>query len=395
MSNVVSIMVSADWHIGATDPYRFRNELINTVKNTIRTRNQLDLFIVAGDVFDMKEYLSSDSVKVFFLIMVDLLKLTKDYNTEFRFIEGTRTHDALQLSTLSIIFNQLMNNDRIKFIEEVTTENIFGLDILYIPEEYIENSEIYYKSFFSNHYDFIFGHGNTDLMWYMRKEKTHKISSAPVFKIEDLCNIANYSYFGHFHYHIKAGIDGRFKSIGPVSRWEFDKDGDCGLYYISYDKRNKLAYEEYIINEYAPVLSTVIFNIKKDYDLEILNRKIKEKIKEKLENSDKVRLIVNIDTTLESFIMMRDFILSAYGNVDKLTLIMKLVSPEASEDNKDIPSKSVEDSIEEKPYLYNKSMHDEAKIAAFIRTKEGVNISLENILDVILKKDTKIKNRED
>lgn len=395
MKNVVSIMVSADWHIGATDPYRFREELINTVENVIRTRRQLDLFIVAGDVFDMKEYLSSDSVKVFFLIMVDLLNLTKEYNTEFRFIEGTRTHDALQLSTLSIIFNQLIKNDKIKFIEEVSTENILGLDILYIPEEYVTDSEMYYKEYFSNHYDFIFGHGNTDLMWYMKKDKKYKISSAPVFNTEELCTIANYSYFGHFHYHTKGGIDNRFKSIGPVSRWEFDKDGDCGLYYVEYDINTKIAFENYVVNEYAPILSTVIFNVKQNYELDVLNRKIKEKINPKLDSSDKVRLIVNIDTSLDTFIVMRDFILSAYGNVDRLTLMMKLISPEVIEENNIVETKSIEESIEEKPYLYNKSMHDEAKIASFIRTKDGVNIPLENILEVILKKDNKIKNRED
>lgn len=392
MNNITSIMVSADWHIGATDPSRFRMELIRTVESVIKRTKKLDLFVVAGDTFDMKEYLSSDSVKVFFQIMVDLLKMTKSYNTQFRFIEGTRTHDALQLSTLDVIFNQLMGIDRVKFIEEVTEEKLIGLDILYIPEEYIVDSDLYYKSYFSKHYDFLFGHGNTDLMWYMKKEKQRKVSSAPVFNVDELCKISNYSYFGHFHYRIESGVDKRFKSIGPVSRWEFGKDGDCGLYYIEYDKTSNLAFEEYVVNEYAPVLSTTIINIKRNYDLETLNKKIREKINPAMKESDKVRLIVNMDTNLDTFIIMRDFILASYGNLDRLTLLLKLISSEDSDKTEQI---SIEKSIEEKPYLYNKTMHDEAKIAAFIRKKEGVNISLENILDVIKKKDTKIKNRED
>ena len=395
MNNITSIMVSADWHIGATDPYRFRLELLRTVESVIKRKKKLDLFVVAGDTFDMKEYLSSDSVKVFFQIMVDLLNLTKPYNTQFRFIEGTRTHDALQLSTLDIIFNQLMNIDRVKFIEEVDEENVFGLDILYVPEEYIVDSDIYYKSYFEKHYDFLFGHGNTDLMWYMKKEKPRKVSSAPVFKVDELCIVANYSYFGHFHYRIEAGIDKRFKSIGPVSRWEFGKDGDCGLYYVEYDKTNEVAFEEYIPNEYAPILTTTVLSIKRDYDLETLNKKIREKITPAMKESDKVRLIVNMDTTLDAFIIMRDFILASYGNMDKLTLLLKLIGSDTEQETEEVPEKTIEESIEEKPYLYNKSMQDEAKIAAFIRKKEGVNISLENILDVIKKKDTKIKNRED
>ena len=395
MNNITSIMVSADWHIGATDPYRFRLELLRTVESVIKEKKKLDLFVVAGDTFDMKEYLSSDSVKVFFLIMVELLNFTEPYNTQFRFIEGTRTHDALQLSTLDVIFTQLMGNNRVKFIEEVEEEYLNGLGILYIPEEYIVDSDTYYKYYFSNHYDFLFGHGNTDLMWYMKKEKPRKVSSAPVFKVDELCKVANYSYFGHFHYRIEAGIDKRFKSIGPVSRWEFGKDGDCGLYYIEYDKSNQLAFEEYIPNEYAPILTTTILNIKKDYDLETLNKKIREKINPAMKESDKVRLIVNIDTTLDSFIVMRDFILASYGNMDKLTLLLKLISSDNEQDTNEISEETIKESIEEKPYLYNKSMQDEAKIAAFIRKKEGVNISLENILDVIKNKDTKIKNREE
>lgn len=395
MSNIVSAMVSADWHIGATDPWRFRTELIRTVESVLNKRKKLDLFIVAGDTFDMKEYLSSDAVKAFFIIMVDLLNMTKEYNTEFRFIEGTRTHDALQLSTLSIVFSQLLNINRVKFIEEVEEENIFGLNILYVPEEYITDSESYYKEYFSKHYDFIFGHGNTDLMWYMKKEKPNKSSSAPVFKSEEMCNIGNYVYFGHFHYRVEAGIDKRFKSIGPVSRWEFGKDGDCGLYYVEYDKSTNVAFEDYIENEYAPILPTAILNIKYDYDLETLNKKIKDKIISISDCADKVRIIVNMDTTLDNFIVMRDFILASYGNNDKVTLMMKFIGTESSETIEEVHEKTLEETIEEKPYLYNKSMHDEAKIASFIRKKEGINISLENILNVITKKDTKIKNLED
>lgn len=395
MNDVVSMMISADWHIGATDPWRFRTELVRTVESVLKKRKKLDLFIVAGDTFDMKEYLSSDATKVFFSIMVDLLNMTKNYDTEFRFIEGTRTHDALQLSTLSIIFNQLLNTNRVKFIEEVEEENIFGVDILYIPEEYISDSESYYKRFFSKRYDFIFGHGNTDLMWYMKKDKPQKTSVAPVFKVDELCSIGRYSYFGHFHYRIEAGIDKRFKSIGPVSRWEFGKDGDCGLYYVEYDKTTNVAFEEYVENEYAPILPTTILNVKHDYDLETLNKKIRNKINSVSEGADKVRIIINMNTTLDNFIVMRDFVLASYGNVDKLTLLLKFVGSDTSQTTNDTCEKTLEDTVEDKPYLYNKSMHDEAKIASFIRKKEGVNISLENILDVITKKDTKIKNLEE
>lgn len=389
-NSIVSLMVSADWHIGATDPFRFKKEFITLFKTTLEEKGGLDLFIVSGDTFDMKEYLSSDSVKVFFLIIAELLELTKEYGTQFRFIEGTRTHDALQLSTLKIVFENLLQNNRVKFIEEVTEENILGLDILYIPEEYIIDSKKYYEQYFSKHYDFIFGHGNTDLMWYMNKGKNVKGSQAPVFKANELCEVANYSYFGHFHYRIESGIDKRFKSIGPVSRWEFGKDSDCGFYYVEYDTKTKVALEDYIYNIYAPILPTVTMSIKKDYDLEILNKKIIDKLNSVDENADKTRIIINIDSTLETFIIMRDFILASYGNNDKISIMLKIVGNNDEEETSEDIETSIEKSIEDKPYLYDKTMHDEARIASFIRKKEGVNISLESILNVIQKKDTKI-----
>jgi hypothetical protein len=384
-SNIVSLMVSADWHIGAIDPYRFKDEILNLTKDTIKERGNLDLFIVAGDTFDMKEYLSSDSVKVFFLIMSELLELTKDYNTQFRFIEGTRTHDALQLNTLSIIFDTLLEPNRVKFIEEVSIENIFGLNILYLPEEYIIDPDTYYKDFFNKKYDFIFGHGNTDLMWYMTK---HKQVNTNVFDSNELSMIARYSYFGHFHYRVEGGIDNRFKSIGTVSRWEFGKEGDCGLYYIEYDKSTEVAFEEYIPNIYAPILPTVVLTINNDYDLENLNKKIIKKINSVKDNADRVRLIINIDSSLQNFIMMRDFIMSSYGNAKELSLLIKVINKEDNIENEDVSSTI--DSIEEKPYLYDKNMQDEMKIASYIKRKEGINISVESILGVIKKGDMKI-----
>ena len=397
-------MVSADWHLGAIDPHRFRLELLRIVERKLKQSKTLDLFVVAGDTFDMKEYLSSDTVKMFFQIMSELLEMTKDYNTQFRFIEGTRTHDARQLETLDIIFTQLMKCERIKFYHEVDEEEILGLRVLYLPEEYVADADIYYKPFLSKRYDFIFGHGPTDLMWYMRKENdmTKSYSKANVWKVDDCCKIANYSYFGHFHYNIAAGENGRFKSIGPVTRWEFGKDGVCGFYYVEYDTTTQLAFEEYIENEYAPILPTVAVAIKEDYELDVLRKKIMDRLNKVKDDADKTCLIVTIQSTLKTFIMMQDFILASFGNIPKVKLMVKVVGDNDDGTTESDTSESDEDietarqrAIEERPYLYDKSLQDEARIAAFIKKKDGTNIPLENIISVIKPKDNRIKTREE
>ena len=230
----------------------------------------------------------------------------------------------------------------------------------------------------------------------MRKQDTsNKYSAATVFKVDELCQVANYIYFGHFHYHIASGPDNRFKSIGPVSRWEFDKDEDCGLYYTVYDSNTGLAIEEFVVNEYAPILPTVAFSVKQDYELNVLNKRIIDKIDRVRDSADKTRLIITMDSRLENFIMMRDFVLASFSNAPGITLLLKIVGAEDETDNEETEQKSEADLVEEDPYLYDKSMRDEERIAAFIKKKKGINISLENILEVILPKDNRLKNREE
>lgn len=382
---IVSMLVSADWHLGTIPTKRFREELLTLVKDTIAINGRLDLFIVAGDIFDTKEYFSSDVVKAFFYIMIDLLTITKEYGTHFRFLEGTRTHDAMQLDTLQVIFERLIQHPNVKFIQEVSTETIFDMDILYIPEEYVTDSKTYYNDYFNKHYDLLFGHGNTNMMWYMEEAPT-TYSSAPVFEVDELCQVANYAYFGHFHYNKGGGPNHRFKSIGPVTRWEFGKTDPCGVYHVAYDTTTHVALETYLENTLAQTLSTTEITINKDYDLSKLQAKIVKKIK-LVDHADKIRLIVNIATNLETYVTMRDAILSMFNNYPKVTLMLNPIT------DKDKPveqqPKLTEDLINEKPYLYNKSMTDVARIASRIKIKKGINIPIEYITEVITKPNQK------
>lgn len=378
---VVSIMVSADWHLGTIPTEQFQKELLTLTNQAIAINRGLDLFVVAGDTFDTKEYFSSEVVKAFFRILVELLELTKDYNTQFRFLEGTRTHDALQLDTLQFIFEDLMHHERIKIIQEVMVEQIFDMQILYIPEEYITDSEAYYKDYFARHYDFLFGHGNTDMMWYMDEQPT-SYSSAPVFEMNTLCGVANYAYFGHFHYNQAGGNDNRFKSIGPVTRWEFGKDGVCGVYHIAYDTTTNLAFETYLENTMAQILATVALTIKKDYDLAQLQAKILKKLKS-VDYADKVRLIINLVNDIPNYATMRDTILTLFNRYPGVTLILNTI-PGKQQDQIE-QQKSTEEVVREKPYLYDKSMSDAARIASRIRIKKGVHIPIEYITEVITK----------
>ena len=117
---------------------------------------------------------------------------------------------------------------------------------------------------------------------------------------------------------------------------------------------------------------------------------ISDKLRE-CQGADKVRLSITMDSSLENYIVMKDFILSSFGNLSKIKLQFKAVDM-SSESIEDV--KVVEENMEDKPYLYDKSMRDEDRINAFIRRKDGSNIPVDNILEVITARNNKITNQE-
>lgn len=385
--NVVSGLITVDNHWGATDPKQFHEELKICQIDKIRHLKQLDFYIIGGDTFDSKEYLASPTVKEFLLFMSELIDVTEPLNTQIRIILGTRTHDAMQLDTLDIIFNQLSACNRIKFINTVHEELLCGINLLYIPEEYVVDQDLYYEDYFSKHYDIIIGHGMVDAIWYAKNRDPNltKQTTAPVFNVDELCKIGNYVYFGHVHEHKSYGSNKRFKYVGPITRWEFDKTWDCGYYLVDYDTTTNVMWEDFIINEHAPVLSTTGVSIKENMPIDQINQLIHTKIDSLMKRSDKTKLIVCIDMSLSTSNMIKDFIITNFGNVSRLYLTIKAISQE--DDMQGISSNDITEKMKEKPYLYNTSLDHEERIAAFIRKNAGSNISLDVISDVIYRKE--------
>lgn len=398
-------IISADWHIGAIDPRQFqkqiRNTLINKLEDLYSNDEGLDAIFIAGDIFDSKQYFASEAVAVAFDIFSEILSYQEVLGFSLYIIDGTRTHDAGQLSYLVDIMTTFVDGvfgvnssmrPEISLISEVTATNILkintndNISVLFIPEEYVADQDEYYKEAFSNHYDFIIGHGMIDKIWYAKKDKeenTNKILYAPVFELDKLTEVGEYSFFGHVHTH-KLYKDGRFRYLGPVTRWEFGSMLPVGITYIEYDEVNKtMITDEFIENKEAPYLPTEIINLMNDkYEIDQVNEKIDNAFAEHLANgASKVRFIVNLNSKLENFTAIKNFLTTKIGDMPIAKLVL------STDFDKDVVD-NMKDSIEEQErksldYVFNRDLELEERIRQFISKKMGKEISIEKLKEYL------------
>ena len=375
-------IIAVDQHWGAIDPVRYRYEMNMCLFNRIEHMKKLDFIMFGGDTFNMKEYVSSDTFKEVLRFIHDLILITDEFNTEIVFIEGTRTHDSLQLDTLSIIFNTIFNCSRIKFISKVCEDKIGDMNILYLPEEYISNQKEYYKSYFEKHYDLILGHGITDKIWYASKNKSDDLNhhtTAPIFSVDQLCEVGNYVYFGHIHEHKSYGPNNRFTSVGPSTIWEYGKGDECGYYIVEYDTQSCLMMEEFVPNENAPKLVTKALSIKETITVDELDHKL-DNILKLSKDVDGLRIIITMDDRIENFDSLKDFVITRVGQYPNTKLVLKIESIEDDEltDYADNEDKETTGKI-----LESTKTPIENQIANFVLYKRGKNISLDYIKDLL------------
>ena len=145
-----TFLVVGDIHFGYYPPellYKEFQLIIDIINN-----NDIDCVIIAGDYYDTKLSMASAhsvySIKAF----SDLIKTCEELNIKVRQIKGTNSHDPEnQLKNLAQIANRSKCDYRL--ILTVDEEELIpGMNVLYIPEEYMEDSKEYYKEYFEKKY---------------------------------------------------------------------------------------------------------------------------------------------------------------------------------------------------------------------------------------------------
>ena len=105
----------------------------------------LDIIFFAGDIWDRLLNLPDDAVYDSMTFIVYLFKLAKKYNISVRALEGTPSHEWKQTRLFDFI-NKLIGelNSQpggfvdFRYVADMEIEHIerFGIDVLYIPDEY-------------------------------------------------------------------------------------------------------------------------------------------------------------------------------------------------------------------------------------------------------------------
>jgi DNA repair exonuclease SbcCD nuclease subunit len=369
--------VLSDIHSGAFEAKQWYMELEKGFVADIEKLAILDFLVITGDFFDMKISANSEHAKYALKLLSKLLKICTEKNAKFRIIKGTESHDNKQLEMFEGL--EVVTNCDFRVIHTVESEMLFDdMKVLYIPEEYMENKDEFYKPYFEDGpYDYIFGHGLVDKAVFIAATQESEVtrSQAPIFKTDDLHAICRGPiYFGHIHKPMK--ID-RFRYIGSYSRWAFGEEEDKGYVMTYYTPETGDYTDEFIPNNRARRFDTV----KIEYTSTVFNKTEEEQIKHLLDLAssiivDYLRLEINIPEEYPNASLLTNMIHEAFAKYSKVKL--KINNNSKLRQKKEMEEK-VNLLLDRYGFIFDKGLEPEEKISRYIKIKNGRNISVDRM----------------
>lgn len=377
----------ADIHIGALpiDQTQVEIEYLRSLLRAYSKKELLDFIIVGGDFFDKQFYSSDLYVGLAQKLMIWLMSSAKIV----RCVYGTSSHDSEQYRLFKAMMEEIPDMAGItpfnfKVIHTVSEEELLpGMNVLYIPEEYIYNKNDYYREFFTkkDSYDYIFGHGIVKEVFSRhlpeKKEDTKRLQ-APVFNAGELlgpCKKNGEVIFGHYHVHSESD---NTAYVGSWSRWMQGEEPDKGLFYLEFEDGEHT--KEFIVNTTALVYVTISYGYNDqiyewdsdEWPDEIIVFK-KAKLKK---NIHKLRVIFNIPVGYdksEAFIRFFRDALNEYPwiNVEFCHGYVEKKTTAAKEKISSLP--------DEYKLFIDKNVPEEEKLAVLIKMKRGVELDSEVI----------------
>lgn len=371
-------LVVGDIHFGYYPPellYKEFKLIINTIED-----NAIDCVVIAGDYYDTKLSMSSAhavySVKAF----SDLIKTCEELGVKVRQIKGTNSHDPEnQLKNLAQIANS--SKCDYKLFLTVDEEEIFpGMNVLYVPEEYMENSEEYYKDYFNKKYQLIFGHGMFEETNFSSKNKIQTMKKYPIFnstKMEDICE--GPIVFGHIH--TAQRIRNRIQYTGSLVRSRFGEEEAKGFYIVDFDSETKQCEFEFIENELTMKYDTIEIQPNNPVFSLLINEQIAY-FKNLVDTYKRDYLRIKISTP--------DDMVNSNTFIDTMNVVfndMKNVKIQIIENSKVKLDNELKEKVnllmDKYGFIFDKSVGYDEKIREFIKLKTGREISLERIRSLI------------
>ena len=374
--------IISDIHVGAMDLETLYNEYTELFINRIKKDNKLDFVIVCGDFFDHKFYLNDNAAKISYKMLKDLIEVCKDKDIPLRFVYGTESHECNQYD----IMNVMKLYDNVKVIKFVSDEELLpDLNILYLPEEHVNDMDEYYSKYLSNYdkYDYVFGHGvirevMTDLSVHIDNKSDDKRKKTKVFNTKELDNVCKGEvYFGHYHINIET--DDKFFSIGSFSRWRYGEEERKGFYIVECNTDKEKYSHEYIENTLAKDYKTIRIG----YNNEVFTNedKLKESIDGfnnmiKREAYDNIRVVFNIPINIEHPESTINYIKETLKKSDKIKV--EIVNGYIDEKRK-IQKEKVNETNQLYSFIFDKNLPLEDKTSKFISITYNKEISSSDI----------------
>lgn len=375
IKDIFVVTAIADVHFGSAKAVNLYNELKESFIKFIKGK-RIDMIVICGDYFNSILNLNSKSSHLSVLFMDELVEICKSEGIKYiRIIEGTLSHDNKQLSVFKIYETDKDINFKIFFnvSEEILEE---GIKILYLPEEYIVDKELYYKEYFNKrkYYDFVFGHGMFTECSFSNNDGESQISKAPVFNSKQIISICKGPIlFGHIH--TRTIIRKHIHYIGSFSRWVYGQEEAKGFELILYDTSSSRYLFEFIENKLAPRFDTItIKNFSHFQSIEsLINFINKFKI-------DNLRIKVILDKISDNDKMFITYLREYYTN--KSGYKLEIENKIQNEMRKNIENK-VNLLLEKYDFVFDKKIPPEIKIQKFIERKNSKLIELEVIKDIL------------
>ena len=370
------LLVIGDIHFGYYPAELLYKEFKLVINNITK---DIDVVFIAGDYFDTKLSLSSKHSIYAIKTFCDILDKCEQTNTKLRMIRGTASHDPEnQLVNLSSIAKS--SKVDFKLYLTVGEEELFpDFNVLYVPEEYMENKDEYYKEFFNKKYQCIIGHGMFEETNYVTN-KTLNMKKYPVFNsafIEKICD--GPIIFGHIHKSQK--IRNRIMYTGSFTRSRYGEEEDKGFIISTYETENNSTDFKFIANDKATKFDTVsILDTSEIFSL-LLNEQI-QFIKDMISTykKDKLRIKINIPKNYDNTKVFIDSVTTVFGNMENVDIV---IMDNTKEETKHKTKEIVDKLMLKYNFIFDKSISYEEKIQQFIYNKKGEKIDLENIRKII------------
>lgn len=373
----MKILLMGDIHIGSIKNVNYVYNVITDIFDKELRFKHCDAVIILGDFFDKLFKVNEVYTSLSINIMSYLIRICKKSKTKIRLIYGTESHEMSQYT----LFNYHLNSSSvdIKLITTVTEEELFpNVNVLYIPEEYIDNKLEYYRDYLysGKRYNFIFGHGiiaeGMKEVDVTKHEESSNEKKVPIFKSGELSSISDLSVWNHYHTYTDMGNNCYY--LGSLFRDSFGEEEPKG-YGIIEDNKLKFIenteafiYKTYTFDEDSEVykdMSVLVkeINMIKENHIDIFNN---EKI-------GKIRLKFNIPIDVDP--SFKENLRNLLFENKSMTYLIK----EAS-----LNSIMVENKIEtEYNFILDNSLELEDKIHRFINKNYDIELSLEELTSLI------------